>query len=449
MRTILKISLMILQLWGIQVAHAASCIRIMQPLKVDLAFPSVRQIEDSKTTSESEAENPLNSTVSAPPPEIDGQPITETQINENGDAVTTTPVPDTSINLSRGQIFSGEIEESGETVIINVNRQKYRVAKESIQNLKLTGCFEQPVCVIAKRDTIAFKSASKPQENPIRIAHNDKLNAIAMRTTAQKDRLYLVELNRDYFWVSARDIAAFTNKTCADLQNVILPDIPDEEPVQPVVPTTVVVMPDERYSLGFEVGYGMGYSAAAYSNFLTDIPDASNVGPLSNPIITEIEKGKGLYLGPLLEVGLSQSFKLKVGAHYQEKIFTYKGKENPTVAPNTLDSLPDVQGTVKNQAIVFSLSPAYEFGEKRNRMGVGIQARTTYYISPQSKLTYRVGTVFKANEVTVEAGPKGFATQALLNGYYQWRAKDKAPFRVRGTLETDGSIFNLGLAFFY
>ena len=179
------------------------------------------------------------------------------------------------------------------------------------------------------------------------------------------------------------------------------------------------------------------------------MPDPSNVGQLPDPIITSVEKGKGLYVGPLMEMRFSDNFKLKLGAQYQENKYIYKGKQNPTIAPNSLDSLPDMEGTIKNQSLVFSAVPAIEFGGHNHRVGLGISIRTHYYISKPASITYRVGTVFKGNEVVTEAGPKGFESLFLGNLYYQWFPGDQSPFALRLTGESDGKVMQIGLSVFY
>lgn len=369
---------------------------------------------------------------------IEEQPLVE--------EVVTAPIPQKiTITVNAGQIYPGVGQDpTGRYIKIKSERKTYLVPAENTSIIAaLDTCNEQPVCLVAKRNSFAIKNLSDPEKRKISFRRNDKIPTVASRISQKKEKYYLAFLEKDYYWVKSRDVATYTNKTCEEVRDMILPDGGLEDPV------VETAQHESRYSLGFEVGYGMGYSSKDYNGFVTDVPDSSNVGPLSNPIITKVKKGQGFYLGPLLEVQISEVYKLKFGAQYQEKSYTYVGKENPTIAPNSLDSLPDVQGTFKDQSILFSVAPAYEFGGLVHRFGVGAQLRTHYYISKPSTLTYRVGSVFKATEVTIEGGPKGFQNLFLLNGYYQWHFDKSSPLRLRSTLETDGTVFNLGLAVFY
>lgn len=351
--------------------------------------------------------------------------------------------PVVTMLVKSGQIYAGiGRDETGKFVKIKSDRKTYLVPVENTTVITaLDTCNEQPVCLVAKRSSFAIKNLADPEKRKISFRRNDKMPTVASRITQKKEKFFLTFFEKDYYWVKSRDVATYTNKTCEEVRDMILPDGGLEDPAAGPV--------SSRYSLGFEAGYGMGYSAKDYSNFITEVPDPSNVGPLSNPIITDVKKGKGFYIGPLLEVQITEAYKLKFGAQYQEKSYVYSGKENPTIAPNSLDSLPDVTGTFKDQSIIFSVAPAYEFGGLTHRFGLGGQLRTHYYISKPSSLTYRVGTVFKATEVTIEGGPKGFQNLFLLNGYYQWQFDRNSHFRLRTTIETDGGIFNLGLAVFY
>lgn len=466
---------------GLQIqALAASCIRILKTTEAEMTEgpDAMSKPKGERVTASAEEDSnaspppPALMDAGATPPPDSITPPVETEVSpsqiQSTDATITeepvapkpspqdepiveTPVPEpvkevVKIWVNAGQIYPGVGNDpSGKFVKIKSERKTYLVPVEDTSVITaLDTCNEQPVCLVAKRSSFAVKKLADPEERKISFRRNDKMLAVASRVTQKKEKYYLTFFEKDYYWVKSRDVATYTNKTCEEVRDMILPDGGLEDTV--VSPQKPV---DSRYALGLEVGYGMGYSAKDYANFVTDVPDPSNVGPLSNPIITEVKKGKGFYFGPLLEVQFNDSYKLKFGAQYQERTYTYVGKENPTISPNSLDSLPDVQGTFKDQSIQFSVAPAYEFGGHTHRFGLGAQLRTYYYISKPSTLTYRVGSVFKATEVTIEAGPKGFQNVFLLNGYYQWRFDQSSHFRLRTTIETDGGIFNLGLAAFY
>jgi hypothetical protein len=403
------------------------------------------QIQSSDSTI---TEEPIPLPVSPPQPQS-GVTDIEPQPLEPIEPIPIEPIPIEpakpviTMLVKSGQIYAGiGPDETGKFVKIKSDRKTYLVPIENTSVIAaLDTCNEQPVCLVAKRSSFAIKNLADPEKRKISFRRNDKIPTVASRITQKKEKYFLTFFEKDYYWVKSRDVATYSNKTCDEVRDMILPDGGLEDPVAGPVTS--------RYSLGFEAGYGMGYSAKDYSNFITEVPDSSNVGPLSNPIITEVKKGKGFYIGPLLEVQITEAYKLKFAAQYQEKSYTYSGKENPTIAPNSLDSLPDVTGTFKDQSIQFSIAPAFEFGGPTHRFGLGGQLRTFYYISKPSSLTYRVGSVFKATEVTIEGGPKGFQNLFLLNGYYQWQFDKASHLRLRTTIETDGSIFNLGLAAFY
>lgn len=348
--------------------------------------------------------------------------------------------PPESVSLTEGQLFPSPASPAVDPrfVQILIGRDVYRVARGEAKPIKLKSCLVQPICLVANTDSVALKNVDRPPEdgdNGTSFRAGRKFGAIALKMSAKNERFFLVPLDGDYYWVRGRDTAMNINKTCDEVGGASA--LAGDDPR------------GGKYAFGFEAGYGTGYKSEAYDGFITPVPDPSNVGPLSNPIITEVQKGKGLYIGPLLEMRFSDSFKLKFGAQYQENTYVYKGKENPTIAPNPLSALPDTEGTIKNQSLVFSAAPAWEFGGLNHRFGLGVNLRTHYYISKPASITYRVGTVFKANEVVTEAGPKGFETLALLNLYYQWYPGDNSPFALRLTAETDGGVMQLSLGAFY
>lgn len=351
-----------------------------------------------------------------------------------------------TIQIPKGQVYgSPGADPSGQFMQLYSQRKLYRAPSDAVKNIKLKGCFAQPICLIAHSDTIGMKNLSDPSSNLSNVRRGDRLSAVATKGSSEADRSFLVSIHSQYYWVPAKDVAVYVNKTCEQLINVPTP----EPPAAVVAAAAVKQAQTSRYAFGFEAGYGVGYSADGYSPFITDVPDPSNVGSLSNPIVTEVKKGTAFFLGPLLEVKFSESFKLKFAAQYQENTYKYIGKDNPTIASNSLDSLPDIGGTLKNQSVVFGVAPAWEIGWPQHRFGIGIDLRSHYYISKPSTITYRVGTVFKANELQVEAGPKGFELTTLLSLYYQWYVSDSSPFAVRLTAESDAKQINAGLAIFY
>jgi hypothetical protein len=353
--------------------------------------------------------------------------------------VTTPTSVDNSMAVTTGQIYASPgIDEATQMVKIMFERKTYKVDPNFAKSIKLKGCFVQPICLIAKVDSIAMKNLADASEHVINFHRGDKFQTIATKTTEKNERVFLISADKDYYWVANKDVITYTNKTCEEIKDVAPPKFEG----------AVVNPRSGKYVFGFEVGMGSGYKSDYYSPFITDVPDPSNVGPLSNPVVTEVKKGKSLFLGPLMELNFSDSFKVKLGAQYQENTYTYIGKDNPTIAANTLDSLPDVEGQIKNQSLVFSVAPALEFGSANHRLGLGVNLRTQYYISKPASITYRVGTVFKANEMTIEAGPKGFDSIVLGSLYYQWYPSD-GPFALRLTIETDGNVLNAGLSAFY
>ncbi|AGH95433.1 hypothetical protein A11Q_1217 [Pseudobdellovibrio exovorus JSS] len=343
--------------------------------------------------------------------------------------------PDKSKNLKQGQLYPSA-SSTDRFINVLIGRDTYRVPKSSARAIRLRSCILQPVCLVTNTDGIAVKSTEKSAEDPNNgnsFRAGRKFPAIAMKQV-DGERFFLVGMDGDYYWLKGQYAAMNINKTCEEVAGV---------------DAGAQTSGRGKYSFGFEVGMGSGYKSDAYGGFITPVPDPNNVGPLSNPVITEVKKGKGLIIGPLLDVHFSEDFKIKFGAQYQETKYEYVGKENPTIAANPLSSLPDISGTIKNQALVFSIAPAYELGNRSHRLGLGINVKTHYYISKPASIVYRVGTVFKGTEVTTEAGPKGFETLFLGQLYYQWYASSDSPFALRLTGETDGSVMTIGLSAFY
>ncbi|MCC2679636.1 MAG: hypothetical protein K0R29_2212 [Pseudobdellovibrio sp.] len=348
--------------------------------------------------------------------------------------------PTQKISVKAEDIYASPAGEPGLSYLsIVTNRQTYRVSNEIAKPIKLKTCFDQPLCMVAKTDAPAERN--KPSDGPPwSMKKGDRFNAIASKSLGSGQTAFLIKPVGEFYWVNTKDVSLFINKRCDELSEAEITEVTEQADA---------VKAAGKYAFGFEVGGAAGYKSGAYDEFITEVPDPSNVGPLSNPIVTEVKKGTGFFVGPSLEINFAESFKLKFGVLYQENTFQWVGKENPTIAPNSLDSLPDTGGTLKNQSVVFTASPSYEFGGNRHRFGTGLTLRSHYYISKPNTITYRVGTVFKANEVTVEAGPKGFETFGSLHLYYQWYPGEKSPFAIRTTVESDGAAAILGLSFFY
>lgn len=348
--------------------------------------------------------------------------------------------PAQKISVKSEDIYASPAGEPGLSFLsIVTDRKTYRVSNQIAKAIKLKTCFDQPLCLVAKADAPAERN--KPSDGPPwSMKKGDRFSAIASKSPGAGQTAFLIKPVGEFYWVNGKDVALFINKRCDELSEAEL-----AEATAPVADVKTA----GKYAFGFEAGAASGYKPGAYDDFITEVPDPSNVGPLSNPIVTEIKKGTGFFIGPSLEVNFAESFKFKFGVLYQENTFQWVGKDNPTIAPNSLESLPDTGGTLKNQSLVFTAAPAYEFGGNRHRFGTGVTVRSHYYISKPNTITYRVGTVFKANEVTVEAGPKGFETFGSLHLYYQWYPGAKSPFAIRTTVESDGAAAILGLSFFY
>lgn len=357
----------------------------------------------------------------------------------NGEAELLTD-PTQKISVKSDDIYASPASEPGLSFLsIITDRKTYRVSNEIAKAIKLKTCFDQPICIIAKTDSPAERN--KPTDGPPwSMKKGDRFSAIASKSSGAGQTAFLIKPVGEFYWVNAKDVSLFINKRCDE--------VTEEEATESAEQASAIKTAG-KYAFGFEFGGAAGYKSDAFKDFITDVPDPSNVGPLSNPIVTEVKKGTGLFIGPSLEINFAESFKFKFGVLYQENTFMWVGKENPTIAPNSLDSLPDTGGTLKNQSVVFTAAPSYELGGLRHRFGTGVTLRSQYYISKPNTITYRVGTVFKANEVTVEAGPQGFETFGSLHLYYQWYPGEKSPFAIRTTIESDGAAAILGLSFFY
>ena len=449
-------------------AKAAKCVRIIEATTAEL----IQKNDDSDQQKTNEPEKPpevievpseadiaaesKNDTKKLPEPnkseppklgeegEIDTSIKKSEVLNANPDKVKLVKVP-----LLKDQIYatSGD-DPTGKFTQIVVGHNEYLVPINVAKPIKSNGCFLQPICLLVRNDSFAMQKFSDPTQQVTSIRRGDKFLAVTTAQNDQNDRFFLINTANLFYWVNSRDVVPFTDKTCDEIKNVEIPP-PLPVVVQKAAPVSGYQQSNDKYAFGVELGYGAGYSSDSYTPFLTSVPDSSNVGPLSNPVVTEVKKGSGLFVGPILEVRFSESFKIKIGAEYQENTFVYLAKENPTIASNSLDSLPDANGQLKNQSIALLLAPAYEFGSSKHRLGLGVNLRTQYYLSKPNTITYRVGTVFKATEVQVEAGPKGIETLPMLSLYYQWFPGDKSPFALRLTLESDSHVANASLAAFY
>lgn len=163
-----------------------------------------------------------------------------------------------------------------------------------------------------------------------------------------------------------------------------------------------------NWNYAFLVGGSILQSNKSFEVLLTNVPNPADTSRLQNPIISEISQGAGFTLGPRLSFDvLNNKYKSAFGLYYQQLVYNYVGRLNPSVTSVSYDSLQIFEDNfeVKNLIADIAFMGKYKINRK-SFFNYGLGIDLMYRISEQNKVTIRTGSVFKGTESTITGGPE-------------------------------------------
>jgi len=197
--------------------------------------------------------------------------------------------------------------------------------------------------------------------------------------------------------------------------------------------------------LYFMVGYSLNASTESFDELKTNIPDASNVSSLPNPIVTSIDKGSGYIFGVCHDRALNIFFLTFCGA-YRSETFKVNTRPNPTPPSDsaTLDELDTKVLTYDLQSLNASfLFNYYHDLQVHSRIGLGLGFSSDYYFQEKPTFEYFTGTVVKGELNVIETGPNGFYTLPILQASYDYKVQKMDEVQIYGAVfefRTTGEI---------
>jgi hypothetical protein len=176
-----------------------------------------------------------------------------------------------------------------------------------------------------------------------------------------------------------------------------------------------------KWKFAFTGGTSLFQSNKSFENFITNIPNTSDVSKLQTPLISEISTGTGFLLGPRVSFDPNDDWRSLLGLYYQQLTYTYSGRLNPSVTSVSFDSLSAYEDTFTTQFLIVDLSLLAKSKIKRKlfiHYGLGLDFG--YRLSEQNHLTIRTGNVFKATESTLTGGPEQTTVRFLPRLEIEW-----------------------------
>ncbi len=194
-------------------------------------------------------------------------------------------------------------------------------------------------------------------------------------------------------------------------------------------------------SFGFNFGMSMNRSSVGFENVLTAIPNRNDVGGLRTPLLTEQEKGSGLFLEGCGRYRIGSHFGLQGCGFYEQYSVRSKGKSNPSVGVGiSYDSLADVDRIDRVQMFGFSAAAFYEQRlAERHALVLGVGPRYGFVLSKRSSFEYFTGNVFKATRGEVATGPEGIIGTIPVFLEYDYRPDFVGALRVGASMDMDGA----------
>lgn len=199
------------------------------------------------------------------------------------------------------------------------------------------------------------------------------------------------------------------------------------------------------WRFGVEAGYVMNISGDPYSGLVTAIPDPTNVGPLQDPIITEIKEGSGYQLRVFGEKMLNPFLVSQIGLGYRQQAFKYVAKVNPSTSVVRLDELSGYEEKIQSDLIELGAGVSYLQFVGDWTFGYGVHLDLLYDLTGKKKIDVLLpsGPILKNTAFSVEDGPEPLTYQ--LRGKIDARRGD---YRLTLAVAQDAS-FTLSLGYLF
>ncbi|MCC7402807.1 MAG: hypothetical protein IT288_00280 [Bdellovibrionales bacterium] len=159
-----------------------------------------------------------------------------------------------------------------------------------------------------------------------------------------------------------------------------------------------------------EAGVGGQESTSPYSQFVTEVPNPNQVEGLQDPIILEVEPGSSSRVGVGALIPWREQYRWRGLLAWEQRSFQLPAKVNPAdSSPIRLDERVGTEVKFTHQMWILEGGVEYDLPLQlpgKTKSFVGVAAELQYSPDPAT-LTVRTGTIFKATETELKAGPEG------------------------------------------
>lgn len=249
-------------------------------------------------------------------------------------------------------------------------------------------------CAQVKTKVLAFAVGEKSED---RILNVDE-EFIAIKPSMNKGEV-LISDGLQRYWVKRPSVKLVKKASC-----------------QVPVKTLAVEPPASPWIVGVELSFVGRRSDSPYRQFITHIPDRNQVEGLQNPIITEVNAGQSQSFGLNVSRPWADDKRWRAGVKYTQNSFKMKAKVNPAdSSPIRLDERSDASVSFEHN--YWTLNGGVDFLYPCHLLPkasyvLSLVGELNYYSSP-AEILVRTGSVFKATEKKIEAGPDGIEFRVL------------------------------------
>lgn len=178
-----------------------------------------------------------------------------------------------------------------------------------------------------------------------------------------------------------------------------------------------------NWTLGGELGMLSGLSSDIYDGLLTNVPNSADVGQLQDPIITSVDKGKGMIVRVFAEHSVWKAVGIGLGLGYRSETYAYNYKNNPSLGSVTLAQLSGGNKDIALKRVQFDVVVGLRHSYQAFNFGVGLQQAMLYTLSDDVEINTLVpsGVFFKNTPAKVKGGPSTIETETWLRLDGRWK----------------------------